>query len=73
MFTVEVTEDFLDYLHYGTLSVEVYGHRRSGFTNEQRNVAVDEQHKSFPDRCVMSVNNSIVYWVMYNMLWDYCW
>ena len=53
VFTIEVTEDFLDYLEYGTLSVEVYGHRRTGFTNEQRNVAVDEQHKSFPDRFVV--------------------
>ena len=52
---VEVTEDFLDYLEFGTLSVEVYGHRRTGFTNEHRNVAVDEdgQHRSFPDRCVL--------------------
>lgn len=52
MFTVDVTEDFLDYLEYGTLSVEVYGHRRTaGFTNEP-SVTADEdgQHKSFPDR-----------------------
>ena len=75
MFTVKVTEDFLDYLDYGTLSVELYGHRQTGLTNEQRNLAVDEQHKSFSDRCAVLVS-SIVYWVMSiicNVLWDYCW
>ena len=54
VFTVEVTEDFLDYLEYGTLSVEVYGHRRTGFTNNEQNPATNEdgQAKSFPERCV---------------------
>ena len=60
MLTVEVTKGFLDYLDYGTLSVELYGRRQTSFTNKQCNVAVDEQHKSFPDRCVVSVS-SIVY------------
>ena len=56
MFTVDVTEDFLDYLEYGTLSVEVYGHRRTaGFINET--VDEDGQHKSFPDRCVLCINS----------------
>ena len=30
-FTVEVTEDFLEYIEDGALAVEVWGHRRSGF------------------------------------------
>ena len=53
VFTVDVTEDFIDHLEYGTLSVEVYGHRRTaGFTNEHVATAEEDgQHKSFPDRC----------------------
>ena len=55
VFTVEVTEDFLDYLEYGTLSVEVYGHRCTGFTTNDPTVTVyiDHQHRSFPDRSVV--------------------
>jgi len=54
VYTVEVTDEFLDYLQYGTLSVEVYGHRKTGFsTPESMAMAEDErQHKSFPERFV---------------------
>lgn len=31
MFNVEVTEEFLEYIGVGALSIEVWGHRRSGF------------------------------------------
>ena len=52
MYTVEVTEEFLEYLQYGTLSVEVYGHRKTGFsTPESMAMAEDDkQHKTFPER-----------------------
>lgn len=61
VFTVEVTEDFLDYLEYGTLSVEVYGHRRTGFTsNEPSGVVEDGQHKSFPERSFVLLLATIV-------------
>ena len=61
MFTVDVTEDFLDYLEYGTLSVEVYGHRRTGFTNEPSVTTEDDgQHKSFPDRYVLHSDHCLV-------------
>lgn len=67
VFTVDVTEDFLDYLEYGTLSVEVYGHRRtSGFINEHAVTAEDDGlHKSFPDRlCFALILVVFVYTVL---------
>ena len=61
MFTVDVTEDFLDYIEYGTLSVEVYGHRRTaGLTNECNIVDEDGQHRSFPNRCVTLPLDTVV-------------
>ena len=42
VFTVEVTEDFLDYVQDGALAVEVWGHRRSGFID---NVPADAGEK----------------------------
>ena len=33
VFSVDVTEDFLEYLQEGSLAVEVWGHRRSGFVD----------------------------------------
>ena len=61
MYTVEVTDEFLDYLQYGTLSVEVYGHRKTGFsTPESMAMAEDEQqHKSFPERFVYHKGNYV--------------
>ena len=58
MFTVDVTEDFLDYLEYGNLSVELYSHRRTTGFNNEHPITADEagQNKSFPDRCVLHFN-----------------
>jgi len=52
-FTVEVTEDFLEFLETGVLAVEVWGHRRSGF--EMNSLAGSEdpegrRPKSFMER-----------------------
>lgn len=61
VFTIEVTEEFLSFIDEGTLAVEVWGHRRSGFldvpgvtmggaeggdSNEAR------RQKSFPEKLV---------------------
>ena len=54
-FSVDVTEEFLDFLDKGALSVEVWGHRRSGFNDQTAaSTSSDEveslRHKSFPER-----------------------
>ena len=69
MFTVDVTEDFLDYLEYGTLAVEVYGYRHTvGFSNEYSVTAEDDgQYKSFPDRYVLHINAcgvGVLHWML---------
>lgn len=53
-FTVEISEDFLDFIEEGTLAVEVWGHRRSGFPDLALAMAGEEgeqrRPKSFPER-----------------------
>ena len=53
VFTVDVTEEFLEYIAEGALSVEVWGHRRSGFvdTNFPGSEEGDNKRtKSFAER-----------------------
>lgn len=38
VFNVDVTEELLEFIDNGTLSVEVWGHRRSGFMEMQNNL-----------------------------------
>ncbi len=54
-FTVEISEDFLDFIEEGALAVEVWGHRRSGFHDMGAAVSPSEDSelhrpKSFPER-----------------------
>ena len=53
-FTVEASEEFLDFIENGALAVEVWGHRRSGFMELNALPATDEvelkRPKSFPER-----------------------
>jgi len=54
-FTVEITDEFLDFVEEGTLAVEVWGHRRSGFHDLAIAAALNEDSemrrpKSFPER-----------------------
>lgn len=41
-FTVDVTEEFLEWVESGSLPVEVWGHQHGGFTTE---VTEDEERK----------------------------
>ena len=55
---MDISEEFLDFLEEGALSVEVWGHRRSGFndltaTAGSLEVVEAERHKSFPERYVI--------------------
>ena len=61
VFTVDVTKDLLDYLKYGTLSVEVYGKKHTAsFTTNCSPMANDGQH-SFLDR-----------YMLHEPLWSWC-
>eukprot|EP00731_Ephydatia_muelleri_P010946 Em0005g1532a len=44
----EVTEEFLEFLDEGVLSVEVWGHRRSGFSENGQ--TVEDKSKTFSER-----------------------
>ena len=48
---IEVTEEFLDFLDEGVLSVEVWGHRRSGFSENGAALGADDKSKTFSERC----------------------
>ena len=52
MFTVEVDEDFLDYVTDGSLAIEVYGNRSHGFDAKPNNFTLPELEngKSLVDR-----------------------
>lgn len=45
---IEVTEEFLDFLDQGVLSVEVWGHRRSGFS--ENGPGAEDKSKTFSER-----------------------
>ena len=49
MVKFEVTEEFLEFLDEGVLSVEVWGHRRSGFSENGQ--TVEDKSKTFSERC----------------------
>ena len=64
-FTVEVTEDFLEYLETGVLAVEVWGHRRSGFIETGLVSGPDDavegrRPKSFLERCINISQSRVV-------------
>lgn len=54
-FNVDVTEELLEFIDNGALSVEVWGHRRSGFMEMQNMVAAGDDSdvkrtKSLPEQ-----------------------
>lgn len=54
-FTTDISEEFLDFIEDGALSVEVWGHRRSGFPDMiSPSLASEEseqrREKSFPEK-----------------------
>ncbi len=52
---MDVSEEFLDYVSQGALSVEVWGHRRSGFNDSSlpgSEEGSDKRPRSFAERSV---------------------
>ena len=55
VFNVDVTEELLEFIDNGALSVEVWGHRRSGFMEAQNAVTAGDdsevkRNKSLPEQ-----------------------
>ena len=54
-FTIDVNEEFLQFIDNGALAVEVWGHRRSGFLDMGVGLAdgdsgEEKKQKSFPEK-----------------------
>ena len=64
VFNTEVTEELLEFIDNGTLSVEVWGYRRSGFMEMQNPSSTSDdadirRHKSLPERLVQVTMNCL--------------
>ena len=69
VFNVDVTEELLEFIDNGTLSVEVWGHRRTGFMEMQNNPPSSDDDtcikklKTLPERLVRVTLKCVAYMV----------